>query len=183
MFFTCFLHVFTNFYFSVLSETRLYHINMAPANSRSQPRWVGDLGWKSQYRPLCLDWRNEYPIRYQCCFLMFLFLCGSKLSEDGILASTNMADVVNLGLLPWGPSPKRKNCLGGYEISKVGVLKQKPGLHTVHVKNGKYATVHNTLANGRETRSEKKQGLAISQAINHMAQKRTLKTRHWARLW
>jgi len=32
--------------------------------------------------------------------LMFLFLCGSKLSEDGILASTNMADVVNLGLLP-----------------------------------------------------------------------------------
>lgn len=35
-----FLHVFTTFYFSVLSGTRFYHIDMAPTNSRSQPRWV-----------------------------------------------------------------------------------------------------------------------------------------------
>ena len=105
-----FLHVFTNFYFSVLSETRLYHINMAPANSRSQPRWVEIWGGSLSTGRCVLI--GEMNIQFATnVVLMFLFLCGSKLSEDGILASTNMADVVNLGLLPWGPSPKRKNCL------------------------------------------------------------------------
>ena len=119
--FYMFLHVFTNFYFSVLSETRFYHIDMAPANSRSQPRWVEIWGGSLSTGRCVLI--GEMNIQFATNVVLMCFFCAEgrwHISFNkhgrlgyalGYVTLSGTADMVNLGLLPWGPSPKRKNCL------------------------------------------------------------------------